>query len=182
MRILAVNGSLRRASSNGALLRAVARVVPREVEVVLYDQLAQLPQFNPDLDEEGATPPEIVAELRGAFIECDAVVISSPEYAHGVPGALKNLLDWLVSTGELVGKPVALFNAAPVGGTYAQANLLETLRTMNWQIIDEACLTEPFVARKIKGELTEAAALEQLEAALAKLVEKAGEAALRRLS
>jgi chromate reductase len=167
-----LNGSLRRESSNAALLRAVVRVAPNDVEVVLYDGVGSLPHFNPDLDVEGAEPPQTVRELRELLIGADAIVISSPEYAHGVPGAFKNLLDWLVSTGELVEKPVALLNASPQGGVYAQNALLETLRTMNWRVIDEASLIEPFVRRKIFGELEDEEALATLRNAIAALVER----------
>ena len=169
MEIIAISGSLRRNSSNLALLRAAARVAPAGVRIVMYDGLDRLPHFNPDLDEEGSVPPASVAELRQLLIAADAVLISSPEYAHGVPGALKNMLDWLVSTGELVGKPVALLNAAPAGGAYAQASLLETLRTMNWNVVVDACRTEPFIRRKIAGELTDETSLNELASAIAAL-------------
>src|SRR6476661_4419656 len=170
MKIIGICGSLRRHSSNAALLRAAARAAPASVRVVMYDGLGELPHFNPDLDEEGTTPPAPVAALRSLLIDADAILISSPEYAHGVPGVLKNMLDWLVSTGELVGKPVALLNASPAGGSYAQAALLETLRTMNWKVVDAACCVEPFVSRKISGELTDDAALAVLRAAIEALV------------
>lgn len=173
MKIVGINGSLRRFSSNGALLRAAQRVAPDGVAVVMYEALGNLPLFNPDLDLEGTVAPAAVAELRELLIAADAVLISSPEYAHGVPGALKNMLDWLVSTGEFVEKPVALLNASPAGGMYAQASLLETLRTMNWRVVEEASLTEPFVGRKIVDELTDAAALARLEMAIAALVREA---------
>jgi chromate reductase, NAD(P)H dehydrogenase (quinone) len=171
MRLVAVNGSLRRASSNGALLRAISRVVPSHVEVVLYDGLVDLPHFNPDLDTEGVVAPTSVAETRLLLIRGDAVVISSPEYAHGIPGSLKNMLDWLVSTGELAGKPVALLNASPTGGMYAQSALLETLRTMNWRVIEDASLVQPFVTERIIGELEDSVALERLKAAIALLID-----------
>lgn len=170
MDIVAISGSLRGESSNLALLRAAARVAPAGVRIITYDGLGRIPHFNPDLDQEGGAPPASVAELRRSLIAADAVLISSPEYAHGVPGALKNMLDWLVSTGELVGKPVALLNAAPAGGAYAQASLLETLRTMNWNVVGEASRTEPFIRRKIVGELTDEGSLAVLESAMAALV------------
>ena len=151
------------------MLRAAARVAPEGVRVEMYDGLGELPHFNPDLDEEGAAAPAPVAALRALLIDADAVLISSPEYAHGVPGVLKNMLDWLVSTGELVDKPVALLNASPVGCGYAQAALLETLRTMNWNVVDEACRIEPFVPRRIAGELTDEGALAVLASAVAAL-------------
>lgn len=165
VKIVAISGSLRARSSNAALLRAAARFAP----VVMYEGLGALPPFNPDLDEEGVAPPAEVAELRRLLVEADAVLISSPEYAHGVPGVLKNMLDWLVSVGALAGKRVALLNASPAGGTYAQASLLETLRTMNWNVVLEASRMEPFVTHRIVGDLTEEQALTQLRAALAAL-------------
>ena len=164
-----ISGSLRGQSSNAALLRAIARVVPDDVTVLAYENLAALPPFNPDLDEEGSAPPAPVAGLRRLLTGADAVVISSPEYAHGVPGVLKNMLDWLVSTGELVAKPVALLNASPAGGNYAQASLLETLRTMNWRVVDDASLTEPFLEWKLIGELTDPTSLAVLAKAMAAL-------------
>ena len=172
MKVVAVNGSLRRNSSNAALLRAAARVAPAGFEIALYDGLGRLPHFNPDLDEEGMTPHHEVSDLRRLLIDCDAVLISCPEYAHGVPGALKNMLDWLVSTGELANKPVGLLNASPSGGTYAQASLVETLRTMNWAVLEDASLVEPFVSRKIAGELTDEAALDRLREAMNALHER----------
>jgi chromate reductase, NAD(P)H dehydrogenase (quinone) len=171
--LIGINGSLRSSSSNAALLRAVARVLPDGVVFRVYDGVGALPHFNPDLDAEGMEPPPSVRELRELLIDARAIVISSPEYAHGVPGALKNLLDWLVSTGELVDKPVALLNAAPVGGNYAQAALAETLRTMNWRLVAEASRMEPFVRRKITGELTDEESLAILREAMAALVRAA---------
>jgi len=137
MRILAISGSLRRISSNTTLLRAIGLLAPKGVEITLYDGLANLPAFNPDL--EGTEPSSVLAfraQLKGA----DGVFISSPEYAHGVPGSLKNALDWIVGSGELVDKPVAILNASPMA-TYAQASLTETITVMSARVITEASLT-----------------------------------------
>jgi NAD(P)H-dependent FMN reductase len=175
MNIVGLSGSLRRQSSNTALLRALARVAPTGVQFTIYDGLGDLPHFNPDLDEEGMVAPDSIVRLRNLLIDADAVVISSPEYAHGVPGVLKNMLDWLVSTGELVGKPVALLNASPAGGTHAQASLLETLRTMNWEVVLEASRLEPFVHRRIVGEVVDDLSLQVLESAMTALVSAARE-------
>jgi chromate reductase len=131
MKIIAICGSLRSQSSNLALLRAATKIGQ---EVQIFEGLANLPHFNPDHDVEGATPPPAVAELRAMLADADGILISSPEYAHGVPGSLKNALDWLVSDGALVDKPVALINASPVGGEFARDSLVETLRTMNWRV------------------------------------------------
>ena len=173
MRIVTISGSLRAQSSNAALLRALARLAPEEVDVVAYDGLGELPHFNPDLDEEGSVPPARVRELRELLIGADAIAISSPEYAHGVPGAFKNMLDWLVSVGELVGKPVALLNASPTGGEHAQNAILETLRTMNWRVVEEACRVQPFVRRRSAGEVTDEETLELLRRSVRNLVSRA---------
>jgi chromate reductase, NAD(P)H dehydrogenase (quinone) len=173
MKIVGISGSLRRHSSNAALLRAAARVAPDGAQIVTYEGLGELPHFNPDLDAEGERPPATVAELRALLIGADAILISSPEYAHGVPGAFKNMLDWLVSTGDLVGKPVALLNASPVGGEYAQASIVETLRTMNWNVVDDASLIQPFVRAKIRQELDDEQSLHTLRNAIAVLIRAA---------
>lgn len=136
MRIVAVSGSLRARSSNDALLRALAEAAPPDVTVARWDRVGELPHFNPDLDGEGAPPPAIVADLRATLRAADAVVLCSPEYAHGVPGALKNVLDWLVSDGELVDKRVAVITGAPTAGAHAYAQLVETLHTMHWRVVD----------------------------------------------
>src|SRR5690242_9174445 len=101
MRLLAISGSLRAGSSNTAILQAARLVAPSDVELVLYEGLAELPAFNPDLDTvEGDRVPERVRELRALVGSADGLLICSPEYAHGIPGSLKNLLDWLVGSVE----------------------------------------------------------------------------------
>jgi chromate reductase len=136
--ILAISGSLRRASSNSALVAAAARLASDTVEVSIYRGLAELPPFNPDLD--GDIVPEPVARLRATLRQCDAVLISSPEYAHGVPGVLKNALDWVVGSGELIDKPVAVVNAS-ARATHAWASLAETLAVMSAHVIRDASIT-----------------------------------------
>jgi len=132
MRILAISGSLREQSTNSRLLRAARLIAPAGVTIDLYDALGDLPHFNPDLDED--EPPAIVAKLRAEVGASDALMISSPEYAHGVPGTLKNALDWLVASREMVGMLVALINASS-RSTYAHAQLTETLRTMSTEVL-----------------------------------------------
>jgi chromate reductase len=137
-KLLAISGSLRDGSSNTTVLRAMTALAPPEVQVVLYSVLADLPPFNPDLDAE--TPTSAVQDFRTQLQASDAVLISTPEYAHGVPGALKNALDWLVRSGQLYEKPVALVNISP-RSTHAQASLAETLATMTAKLIPEAQVT-----------------------------------------
>jgi chromate reductase, NAD(P)H dehydrogenase (quinone) len=138
-RILAVSGSLRARSTNTTLLLTAARLAPAGVQIDVYKGLGDLPLFNPDLD---GREPEAVRSFQAALAAADGILICSPEYAHGVSGAMKNALDWLVSDVNLVGKFVALINASP-RATYAQEALLETLRTMSWNVVSEACRTVP---------------------------------------
>lgn len=138
MRILAISGSLRSTSSNTAVLRAARTLAPAGVDVILYGNMAALPHFNPDLD--GDKPPKAVLELRSEIGLADGLLISSPEYAHGVPGCLKNALDWLVASVEFPGKAVALLNTSP-RATHAQAQLTEILVTMAARLIPEASVT-----------------------------------------
>jgi chromate reductase len=144
VRIVGISGSVRRLSSNSALIQAAARLAPAGCDVTVFDALGGIPPFDPDHDDE--SPPEPVASFRRMLIACDAVVIASPEYAHGVPGVLKNALDWVVGSGELVGKPIALFNASS-RATHAWASLLEILTTMSACVIREASLTIPLQGR-----------------------------------
>jgi chromate reductase, NAD(P)H dehydrogenase (quinone) len=143
LRILAISGSLRARSSNTSLLRLAMDVVPDDVEIVMYDGLATLPHFNPDDDVD--VPPAPVLELRAQVGQADGLLLCSPEYAHGMPGSLKNALDWLVASVELPNKPVALLNASP-WATHAQAALIETLTVMSTRIVHDASVTLP-VAR-----------------------------------
>jgi chromate reductase len=137
-RILAISGSLRRASVNSAVIQAAAQLASNGIEVAIYDGLAELPPFNPDLEFGGRLPA--VDAFRSQLDDCDALLISSPEYAHGVPGALKNALDWVVGSGELIEKPIGLINASP-RSLYAHAQLAETLTTMSATIVPEASIT-----------------------------------------
>ena len=130
-RVLCLCGSLRRVSSNRAALQAAQRLAPPMLDLVLYEGLGALPLFNPD-DETDPLPPSVLA-LREAVGRADALLIACPEYAHGVPGAFKNLLDWLVGSLEFPGKPVLLLNAAARGSHHAQEALAEILSTMSAQ-------------------------------------------------
>lgn len=132
MELLAISGSLRATSSNGAIVRAVARLAP--VPVRVFDGVGALPHFSPDLDVEPLPGP--VAELRRAVGAAAGLVIATPEYAHGMPGSLKNALDWLVSATEPIDKPVLLVSASPSGAAHAHAQLTEVLRTMSMRVVD----------------------------------------------
>ncbi len=138
MKILGISGSLQARSSNSALIRAAAEVAPDGVDFATFAGLADLPHFNPDLDGEGPLAPGPVADFRARLGEAQGVLIATPEYAHAAPGVLKNALDWVVGSGELSGKRVALMSASPnhTGGLRAQLNLIPTILVMDAVIVD----------------------------------------------
>jgi NAD(P)H-dependent FMN reductase len=141
MKILAISGSLRAGSHNSAMLRAAKRLAPPDIAVEVFSGIGDLPLFNPDVE---ASDPAPVARLRNSVVAADAVLIASPEYAHGITGAMKNALDWLVGCEAFVFKPVVLLNASP-RATHAQAALREVLSVMSAQIVDEASITVPII-------------------------------------
>jgi len=112
-------------------------VLPERIELTLFGGLADIPAFNPDIADDVA--PASVMAFRSQVAAANGVLFSSPEYAHGVPGSLKNALDWLVGSGEFVDKPVALLSARRAA--FAHASLTETLSVMSAKIVPDACLT-----------------------------------------
>lgn len=133
LNILAISGSLRAASTNSALVEALARNAPSGCHVGVYDGLGRLPIFNPD--DEAARTPALALALIDAVNRADGVIVSCPEYAHGVPGGLKNALDWLVSRDAAVGKPAMLVHASS-RSLFARAALAEIMRTMSFALHD----------------------------------------------
>jgi chromate reductase len=138
MKILAISGSLRAASHNTAVLMAAQRLAPPNLTIELFDGIGKLPFFNSDL--ESGNLPDNVAAFRKLIGEVDGLLISSPEYARGVSGMMKNALDWLVGSSEFPGKAVALINTSP-RATHALAALTLTLETMSANLIEEASTT-----------------------------------------
>lgn len=140
MKLLAFSASLRRESTNGLLLTAAAALAG-DIDFDFFGpELAALPAFSPDLDPPGATAPPPVRDLRQRIAGADGVVISSPEYAHGVPGAFKNALDWIVSSGEFTDKPTLLWMASPSGAERARAALVPTLRVIGARLVADVSL------------------------------------------
>jgi chromate reductase len=146
MRILAISGSLRAASSNTAALQAAAILAPPGTEIMLYTGLGSLPHFNPDLDTDN--PPAAVKALRHEIGLSNGLLICSPEYAHGIAGSMKNALDWLVSSFEFPDKSIALINTSQ-RAIHAQAQLREILTTMSARLIDRASITLPLWGRNL---------------------------------
>lgn len=167
--ILTLCGSLRAASSNRSLLRAAEQLAPAGVTFEHYEDVGTLPHFNPDL--EAGPLPEAVTTLRAKIGAADAILISCPEYARGIPGAFKNALDWLVGGHEFPGKPIALFNAS-ARASDALAALRLVLTTMSGRVIDEAGITVSLLAKNMEAEAIAAdpAIRVVIEAGLAKLL------------
>jgi len=144
--IFAISGSLRAGSSNHTILQYLCGSMPDDINYAIYDGLANIPAFDPGLDNDN--PPAAVTDLRQKIAEADAIIICTPEYAYGVPGALKNALDWTVSSGSLSGKPLALITAS-TGGENAHEAMIKILGALDAKLSPETTLLISFVRTKI---------------------------------
>jgi len=171
MHVLAISGSLRTGSSNTALLLAAAALAPAGITVTLSDSLANLPYFMPGGYDEAAPPT--VATFREQLRAATAVLICTPEYVFSMPGVLKNALEWLVASGELYRKPVAVWSASPSasGGSDAHASVVRMLTVMEAGLVEEAALQIAQVSAKVskQGEVTDVALREQIQKAIVAL-------------
>ncbi len=168
--ILALSGSLRASSSNGLLLRVASNVAPPNVTFDFYDEVGALPHFNPDIDTEEADPDPVVSRWRQAVRSSDGIVISCPEYAHGVPGSFKNALDWLVSSADMMDKPVILLNASSAGGKFAQSSVAETLRMIGANVLEEHSRLEPFLPPGFLKDPTDQTVLDAIRQSISGLL------------
>ncbi len=162
MKILGICGSLQRTSGNLMLLNHADSCTPPDVEFVLFDGIRELPHFNPDIDREGT--PESVTRWRRALTDSDAVLIASPEYGFSLPGVLKNGIDWVIGSGELEGKVVAITAAvpAPERGRRGLQALRDTLSAVRATIVGgEPIAKGPefgrYVAELVRSLVAEAA-------------------------
>jgi NAD(P)H-dependent FMN reductase len=149
MRIIAISGSLRASSLNTAVLHAARRLAPEGMTIELFDGIGKLPFFNSDL--EGEHLPKEVAVFRTIVGSSDGLLISSPEYARGVAGVMKNALDWLVGSLDFPGKPVALINTSP-RASHALQSLMLTLETMSARLVKDASITLPLLGTSNNAE------------------------------
>lgn len=175
LNILAISGSIKTTSVNTLTINALTKLLPVNVNVKLYRCLDKLPYFNPETTQESSE----VASFRNDIARADAVIISTPEYAFGVPGVLKNALDLLVASGELNAKPVAAISVSTLvtGGASALASLRLTLGALGSAVIDETCLSIGSVKNKIdnNGEITDNKTLLALESLATALLESMGQ-------
>jgi len=144
MKLLAISGSPRADSTNTAMLECFCRQAQAGVEISLYRGLADLPVFSPD--REGANTPMVVHELFDALRQADGIIISSPEYVRGIPGGLKNAIDWLVSGEDVIGKPVVLAHASHRGDDMLAALRL-VLATVTQQFREDIFLQLPLMTK-----------------------------------
>jgi chromate reductase len=175
VRILAVSGSLQARSSNRALLRTAHRVAPAGVAVVDSVSVGDVPPFNPDIARDGPAPAAVITWREQVAAADGGVLIASPEYAHSLPGSLKNALDWLVGSGELYGRRVAVLcgSPRPNGGTQGRAALERTLRAQGAAIVVSATVGV-VAADKGAEELRDPAAVAAVVAALDALTGRSG--------
>ncbi|MCC6920431.1 MAG: NAD(P)H-dependent oxidoreductase [Alphaproteobacteria bacterium] len=172
--IVAICGSLRAASTNGALIEAARLLAPAGMTVTRHDAIGTLPHFNADLDGPGL--PEPVAAFRARLKAADGIILSSPEYARGIPGTLKNALDWLVGDGDFENRPVALLGAS-ARGVAGDAALRLVLGTMGGRVIEAASVTVDLLggtwtAERIAAEDAMARALRDALAAFGAEIER----------
>ena len=135
-RVLGISGSLTATSTNTILLHTAQQVAPEDIEVSLHTNLGELPAFDPSQAEP---VDACVQGLWDAVRDADAVLLATPEYAHGAPGTVKNALDWIVtSDGVLADTPIALMSASPSpgGGVLAQQSLIPTLLLIGGPLVD----------------------------------------------
>ena len=167
IKILAISGSLRSNSSATGIIRHVIKLFPETINFTVYQGIGKLPHF-----DDNETVPTEVTVFRQLLADADGIFICQPEYAFGVPGSLKNALDWIVSSGELTDKPVALVTAA-TGGDKAHAALLLILKALSSKVGDGATLLIPFVRTKLndKGEVINAEIAQSLAAVVNALLE-----------
>jgi NAD(P)H-dependent FMN reductase len=176
-KILAICGSTKSSSINLCLIRAIADLTTGIFDVTIFNHIDKIPHFNPGLDNEN--PPDEVRQFRNLIKEASGVLICTPEYAMGVPGSLKNAIDWTVSTCDFSDKPVVLITASSHGFKGHQA-LLETLKIIECNITDETQLVIPFVKAKVSYEskITDQKTLDEVNKliiAFSKLTKQPGE-------
>lgn len=176
IRILAIAGSLRRASWNRRLLEAAAEVAPAGVEIEIFD-LRDVPMYDADLDAEGVRPAS-VERLKRAVAESDAVLISTPEFNHSIPGVLQNAIDWVsrpAMKSPLVGKPAAIMGASPgaLGAARAQQQLKLVLMSTLAQLMPHPGVAVGMVQEKFdaNGRLVHEPTRQFLASFVAQLVD-----------
>ena len=160
--VLTVCGSLQRSSANRAALDvAAARMAALGAGVDEYDELALIPPLNVDPAHDAGP---VVAAWRRRLAAADVVLLAAPEYAGALAGTIKNALDWVVGSGELYAKPVAVISAGTSGGVFARQGLIQTLTWQGAHVVAELGIAAPRTKSDAAGRYTDAATLAAIEA------------------
>ncbi|MDE1994399.1 MAG: NAD(P)H-dependent oxidoreductase [Rhizobiaceae bacterium] len=147
--LYALCGSQRQVSTSHRLLDTLRLAAPTGVSIEICDLVGRLPIFNPD--HEGERTPEIVEAFASRVGAADGLIVACPEYAHGIPGGLKNALDWLVSRDEVPFKPL-MFAHASHRGDLVLEQLTEVLATMSLRIVPQAFLRVPLAGKNDEAQ------------------------------
>ena len=166
-RVLTICGSLQRVSTNRWLLDAFAEIARSRIDCQPAPALDAIAAFDPDLVDDAS---ENVTELRTAIARADAVVIATPEYAASFPGMLKNALDWLVGSGELYGKPVAVLSAGTTGGLHVLPAMVQTLGFQGANVVTVFGIDAPRAKFDVAGSLIDEATIASLDGVVDALV------------
>lgn len=173
-KVIAICGSTRQASINHSLIKAIADLSAANLDITIYNGIANLPQFNPDLDGEDVANE--VADFRQLVNNAEGIIICTPEYAHGVPGTLKNAIDWTISSSQFPHKPTMLITAS-TDGSFGHKALLETLKAIEAKNIDNLHLVISFVKTKInyENQITDIKTHNEVQALLTRFIQTLSE-------
>ncbi len=170
-KVLAICGSTRKTSSNLALIHAIEKLASDKFSMDIFQDIESIPHFNPDHDL--GNPPLEVAKFRNKIREYNGILICTPEYAMGVPGTLKNMIDWTVSSMEFSKKPTVLITASSLGEK-AHASMMETLKIIEADITEKMQLHIPYVKTKLnpEGQICDLLTLDAVENLIEALSQK----------
>jgi len=173
-KVVAISGSTRQNSTNDGLIKAIADLSAENIDITVFNGIASLPQFNPDNDGDNVAPE--VSGFRQLLNNADGIIICTPEYAHGVPGALKNAIDWTISSSEFPHKPTMLMTAS-TDGKYGHKALLETLKVIEAKNVENLQLVISFVKTKISadGKITDEKTLAEVKRLIVSFIETLNE-------
>jgi chromate reductase, NAD(P)H dehydrogenase (quinone) len=170
VRVLTVCGSIQPFSANQAAIEVAHYYMrsERDVELDDYADLARIPPFNAALDDD---PGPVVTAWRKRIGSSDAVLIAAPEYAGALAGTIKNALDWIVGSGELYAKPVAVMSAGTTGGPFARQMLIQTLTWQGAHVVAQMGIAAPRTKSDADGRLTDDATIAEIVRLTAVLVD-----------
>lgn len=177
IKVLTFVGSLRAASVNRQIAELAAEVAPDGVTVTIFDQLAELPFYNEDIDTDEV--PAAVTALRSAAAEADAALVVTPEYNGSIPAVIKNVIDWLsrpFGNGAMKDKPVAVIGGSygRYGGVWAHDETRKSFGLAGPRVVESIKLSVPFKSLNGQHPREHAELVSNLRDAIGKLVAEVG--------